>query len=133
MLTRAFGRHIVGRHRHGLLELDGRARPLVKVSVRVTLAFLGVGRHDGQGVAAVHDLRQPRSEPIVSVLVSAEGPVGAQRHAVQLLHDRDLMAVGVGDGVLIGGRRGGEAAEVGVAAADDGGRLLVTVRTALVV
>ena len=51
----------------------------------------------------------------------AEGHgVAAQRDAVQHLHDVDLMAVGVGDGVLVGRGRRAEAAEGAVRAADDG-------------
>ncbi len=113
------GRHIVGRHRHGLLELD-RVHGLVEGQGAHGALVLGVGGGDGQGVVAVQQLEPLVGRDLELVGVAEGGRVGAQRGGVQFLHDRDLMAVGVGDGVLVGGRRGGEAAEVGVAAADDG-------------
>ena len=118
-IDECLGRHIVGRHRHGLHELDG-VHGLVKGQGAHSLLVFGVGGGDGQGVVSIEQL-----EPLVTrdrqlVGVSEGGRVGAQRGVVQFLHDRDLMAVGVGYCVLIGGRRCGEAAEVCVASTDDG-------------
>ncbi len=114
------GRHGVGRHRDGLHELDrgdGLGEGLRPGDARA----LGVGGRDRQRVAAVQD-------PQPCVAREGEGggaPEGRgvrpQRHAVQLFDDRDLMAVGVGDGVLVGRGRGRIAPEVPVAATDDRG------------
>lgn len=118
-IDEGLGRHGVGRHGDGLDKLDG-GDGLGEGQRPHDGGVLGVGGLDGEGVLPVGQLEPLVARQAQGVGLAEGDGVALDRHAVQRLDDVDLMAVGVGHDVLIRRGRAAEAAEVSIAAADDG-------------